>query len=49
MNEVAQKKLRDLAMKCVEELRSQAKIVYPPGKEPKPAAPPVVPGGAIPQ
>ena len=49
MNEVAQRKLRDLAMKCVEELRAQAKIVYPPGKEPKPAAPPVVPGGAVPQ
>jgi len=49
MNEVAQRKLRDLAMKYVEELRAQAKIVYPPGKEPKPAAPPVVPGGAVPQ
>ena len=49
MAELAQRKLQELAMKCVEELRSQAKIVYPPGKEPKPAAPPAIPGGAVPQ
>jgi parvulin-like peptidyl-prolyl isomerase len=46
--ELAQRKLQELAMKCVEELRSQAKIVYPPGKEPKPAAAPAIPGGAVP-
>jgi len=49
MNEVAQRKLQELAMKYVEQLKLEAKIVYPPGKEPKPAAPPVVPGGAVPQ
>jgi len=49
MAELAQRKLQELAMKYVEQLKLEAKIVYPPGKEPKPAAPPVVPGGAVPQ
>jgi len=49
MAELAQRKLQELAMKYVEQLKLEAKIVYPPGKEPKPAAPPAIPGGAVPQ
>lgn len=49
MAELVQRKLQELAMKYVEQLKLKAKIVYPPGKEPKPAAPPAIPGGAIPQ
>ncbi len=49
MNELAKTKMNAVAMKYIEELRSGAKIVYPPGKEPKPAAPPVIPGGTVPQ
>ncbi len=44
MAEQGQRKLRDLAVKYVEKLKTGAKIVYAPGMEPKPAAPSRVPG-----
>jgi len=46
MAEQGQRKLRGLAVKYVEKLKADAKIVYAPGMEPKPAAPPRAPGGA---
>jgi len=39
--ELRQRKLRELAAQYTEKLKAEAKIVYPPGKEPKPAAPPM--------
>lgn len=42
--EQAQRKLRDLALKYVEKLEAEAKIAYAPGMEPKPIAPPQIPG-----
>jgi len=38
--EQGQRKLRDLAVKYIEKLKTGAKIVYAPGMEPKPAEPP---------
>ena len=45
MNELVQRRLFELGTEYFEKLKGEAKIVYPPGKEPKPAAPPVLPGG----
>ena len=42
--EQGQMKLRELAIKYVEKLKADAKIVYAPGMEPKPAAPSLAPG-----
>jgi parvulin-like peptidyl-prolyl isomerase len=49
MKELGNTKMSAVAKKYIEELKSGAKIVYPPGKEPKPAAAPAIPGGAVPQ
>jgi len=51
MADQGQRKLRDLAAQYVEKLKADAKIVYAPGMEPKPAAPslgPGAPGGSGP-
>jgi len=45
MNELVQRRLYELGTEYFEKVKGEAKIVYPPGKEPKPAAPPVLPGG----
>ncbi|MBN2271978.1 MAG: peptidylprolyl isomerase [Sedimentisphaerales bacterium] len=42
--EQSQRKLRDLATKYIEKLKADAKIVYAPGMEPKPATPSLAPG-----
>ena len=44
MAQQGQRKLRDLAMKYIEKLMAEAKIVYAPGMEPKPASQRRVPG-----
>ncbi len=36
---IKQKRMSGLMMKYIESLKAQAKIVYPPGKEPPPAPP----------
>ena len=38
---ITQRKQQALINKYIESLKADAKIVYPPGKEPKPAAPPM--------
>ncbi|MBN2138160.1 MAG: peptidylprolyl isomerase [Sedimentisphaerales bacterium] len=48
MNEVTQTKARTLAERLIETLKKDAKIVYAPGMEPKPAAAPALPGAAVP-
>jgi len=50
MNMLTQQRLIKLTIEYAEPLKAEAKIVYPPGKEPKPAAPPapMLPGGTAP-
>lgn len=41
INNLKQNKQRQLAREYIESLKAEAKIVYPPGKEPKPAKSPM--------
>ena len=43
INQLKQRKLNEFAQQYVQSLRANAKIVYPPGKEPKDEKPPVFP------
>jgi peptidyl-prolyl cis-trans isomerase C len=47
INQLTQRKRSELASQYVQQLRTNAKIVYPPGKEPKPAEPPIAPGPSL--
>jgi peptidyl-prolyl cis-trans isomerase C len=49
MNQLKQRKLGEFAEQYVQSLLANAKIVYPPGKEPKPEKPPVSPAPAVPE
>lgn len=42
INRLTQQKQRELSMQYVESLKAKAKIVYPPGKEPRPARQPSI-------
>ena len=43
IEQLKQRKQRELAAQFIESLKAEANIVYPPGKEPAPAAPPMQP------
>ena len=47
INMLKQRKQNELAKQYIEDLKAKATIVYPPGKEPKPAQNPVFPGAPV--